>query len=72
MTVTDSGMQIFTMMLVHVSSDVGACIFKENVPIKTFNMSFESSQNKQQYGTQTTCIEARGKVMVISNVVQLF
>ena len=32
--------------------DVGACIFQENVSIETFNISFESTQNKQQYGTK--------------------
>ena len=31
--------------------DVGACIFQENVPIETFNISIEITQNKQQYGT---------------------
>ena len=39
---------LVTLMLVHVSS--------ENVPIKTFNISFESTRNKQQYGTKTTGI----------------
>ena len=29
--------------------DVGACIFQENVPIETFNTSFESTQKKQQH-----------------------
>ncbi len=38
--------------------DVGACIFYENMPIETFNISFESTQNKQQYG------EARGKKLL--------
>ena len=37
--------------------DVGACIFKENVPKETFNISFESTQNKQHYGTQITCTD---------------
>ena len=34
--------------------DVGACtgIFSENVPIETFNISFESTQNMQQYATK--------------------
>ena len=32
------------VMLVHASS-------KKNVPIEKFNISFESTQNKQQYGT---------------------
>ena len=53
--------------------DVGACILLENVPIETFNISFESTQNKQQYGTKITCTEARTKVMVVRrNVIQLF
>ena len=39
--------------------DVGACIFYKNVPIETFNISFESTQNKQQYGTNLTCTEVR-------------
>ena len=33
---------------------VGACIFKENVSLETFNISFESTQNMQQYGTKVT------------------
>ena len=43
-----------TLMLVHVSS--------ENVPIETFNISFESTQNKQHYGTKITCTEVRKKL----------
>ena len=34
-----------TLMLLHISS-------KENVPIETFHIIFESTQNKQQYGTK--------------------
>ena len=49
--------------------DAGACIFQEKVPIETFNTSFESTQNEQQYGTKITCTEVR-KVMVIRNVIQ--
>ena len=30
------------------------------MPIRTFNISFESSQNKQQYGTKITCTEVKG------------
>ena len=37
--------------------DVGAHIFLENVPIEILNKSFESTQNKQQDGTKTTCTE---------------
>ena len=40
--------------------DVGSCIFKENVPIETFNVLFESIQNTQQYGATITCTEVRG------------
>ena len=28
--------------------------------LETFNISFEDTQNKQQYGTRTTCTEVRG------------
>ena len=31
------------------------------VPIETFNISLESTQNKQQYDTKITCTEVRGK-----------
>ena len=41
--------------------DVGACIFQENMSIETLNISFESTRNKQQYGTKITCTEVRGK-----------
>ena len=41
---------LVTLMLVHVSS-------KKNVNIETFDISFESSQNKQQYATKITCTE---------------
>ena len=30
------------------------------MPIETFNISFESTQNKQQYGAKITCTEVRG------------
>ena len=41
--------------------DVGAC---HNVRecIETFNISFESTQNKQQYGTKIICTGARKKL----------
>ena len=42
-------------MLVHASS-------QENVPIVIFNISFEGIQNKQQYGSKTTCTEVRKKL----------
>ena len=38
-----------TLMLGHISS--------KNVPIETFNISFESTQNRQQYGSKITCNE---------------
>ena len=44
--------------------DVGACIFYRDVPIQTFNILFESTQNREQYGTKITCTEVR-KVMEI-------
>ena len=43
------------VQFVFLATYVGACAFKENVPIGTFNISFESTQNKQQYGTIITC-----------------
>ena len=33
----------------------------KNVPIETFSISFESTQNKQRYGMKITCTEVRGK-----------
>ena len=39
------------------------------MPIETFNISFESTQNKQQYGTKITCTEVRGKVMTSRNLI---
>ena len=46
--------------------------FKENVPIESFNISFESTQNKQLYVTKITYTEVRGRgggVMVSSLIV---
>ena len=40
----------------------------ENVPIETYNISLESTQNEQQYGATVTCTEGKEKekkVMVI-------
>ena len=34
---------------------------KKNVPIVTFNMLFENTQNKKQYGIKITCTEIRIK-----------
>ena len=42
------------------------------MPIETFNISFESTENKQQYDTNITFTEERGKVVVISNVLKTF
>ena len=42
----------------------------EKLPIGTFNISFEITQNKQQHGTKITCIEVRGEVMMIRNVMK--
>ena len=52
---------------------VGTNIFSENVPIETFNISFESTRNQQQYGTKITCTDIRkeGVVMVIRNMIKL-
>ena len=51
------GMQIFlvTSMLVHEH------ILLENVPVETFNISSEGTQNKQHYATNMTCTEVRKK-----------
>ena len=63
-------MQIFSSDL-----DFGACIFKENVPIETLNMSIESTQNNATIWYYNClyriCIEGE-KVMVIINVIQLW
>ena len=42
--------------------DVGARIFKEISPVETFNISFESTQNKQHYVTKITGTEVRKKL----------
>ena len=52
---------VVTLRLVHVSS-------QQNVPIETFNISFESTQNMQPYGTKITCTEVKKKVMAITNI----
>ena len=43
------------------------------MPIEIFNISFESTLNRQQYGTKITCTEIRegggGKVMVSWNLI---
>ena len=48
------------------------------MPIETFNISFESTRNKQQYGSKITSTELKkkgggggGEVTVIRNVVKL-
>ena len=44
------------------------------MPIETFNILFENTQNKQQYGTNITCIEVRLKKRfpVISKMYTIF
>ena len=40
--------------------------------IQTFNISFDSTQNKLQFGTRITCTEVRGRgggVIVIRNLI---
>ena len=44
------------VLLVHV--------YSKNEPTETFNISFESKQNTQQYDTNITCAEVRKKVMI--------
>ena len=44
-----------SFFLFFLDHDVGTFIFQENVPVETFNISSESTQNKQQYGTKITC-----------------
>ena len=39
-------------------------MFKKKVPLKTFNILFESTQNTQKYGTKITSTEVR-KIIVI-------
>ena len=60
------GVQIFllTFMLVHD--------LRRKFAYKTFNISFESTQRKQHYGTKITCTEVRKEVMVIRNEIQVF
>ena len=50
----------FEVCIIFNNLDVCACTFKENVPIETFHILFESTQNKLQYGTKITCTEVRG------------
>ena len=37
------------------------CIFQENVPIETFHISFESTQNKVELDIIVTCTAETGK-----------
>ena len=37
------------------------------MPIETFNIPFESTQNKQQYGTKITCTEIKVKKIKNNN-----
>ena len=49
--------------------DADFCVTLLLVPIETFNISFESTQNKHHYGTKSTCTEVREKkVMMIRNM----
>ena len=50
--------------------DVGAVSSKKIYLYNTFNITFESTSNNQQYGIKFTCTEVRKKVMVIRNVIQ--
>ena len=46
-----------------------------NVPIETFNILFESTQNKQPYGNENIITEVkrrRKNAMAITNMLQLF
>ena len=56
----DSGALHVLLFFLSNFDDVGACIFLEKVSIETFNISFESTQYKQQYGAKITCTEVRG------------
>ena len=40
------------------------------MPMETFNISFESTQNMQQYGSKNTSPEVRGGVMMIRNLIK--
>ena len=52
-------------MLVHVSSKK-LCLYRRQ-------HLFESTQNKQQYGTKITCTEVRGKFFtVIRSMIEFF
>ena len=45
--------------------DVGHVSYKKNVPIETFNILFESTQNEQQYSNKFSCTEVRERSMVM-------
>ena len=51
--------QYITAKIFFCDLDVGACNFY--VPIETFNISIDRTQNKQEYGPKNTCIEVRGE-----------
>ena len=51
--------------------DAAGRIFQENEPVEIFNISFESTQNKQQYGPKIICTEVRKKFKMITNILQL-
>ena len=48
--------------------DVTACIFKEKVFIKTFNIFLESTQNKQQFNSKISYTQERKKSYGAYNV----
>ena len=59
----------------HLLSDlyITAFIFEEKVSIKTFNISLESTQNKQQFDTKISYTqERRKKVMVLTKLITFY
>ena len=51
--------------------DIAGCIFQENVLIEIFNISFESTENKQRHDSAWQRM-ARGSGLVVTNMLQLF
>ena len=63
MTVSNLGCMLFVEILMW-------CMYLlRNVSIETFIISFEATQNKQQYGTKITCTELGKKLWQIRNVI---
>ena len=56
----------------------GTCmVLYENMPIETYNISFESTQNKQQYGTKIIYTKVKweggyGELKFIKNYIYIF